>query len=111
MALERMKVRVAFSSLHCYDEADGAGSAEPYLWALYFTIDGSSVTLDLNANNQLVLRGTSTNIGSPGSLGNLGTNDVDAHETRDPAACDSKPWRAARARADPAQPGGQGPAS
>ena len=55
-----MKVRVAFSNLFCYEEADGAGSAEPYLWALYFTIDGSSVTLDLNANNQLVLRGTST---------------------------------------------------
>ena len=38
------------------------------------------MTLDLNANNQLVLRGTSRNIASPGSLGNLGTTDVDAFE-------------------------------
>ena len=80
MALETMKVRVAFSNLSCNEEADGAGSAEPYLWTLYFTIDGASVTLDLNANNQLVLRGTSRNIASPGSLGNLGNTDVDAFE-------------------------------
>jgi hypothetical protein len=80
MALETMKVRVAFSSLFCHEEADGVGSAEPYLWTLYFTIDGSSVTLDLNADNQLVLRGTSRNVGSPGSLGNLGNTDVDPQE-------------------------------
>jgi hypothetical protein len=80
MAIERMKLRIVFSILDCNAEGDGRGSAEPYLWAFYFKIDGSTATLDLNANNQLVLRGTSTNIGSPGSLGNLGTTDVDAFE-------------------------------
>ena len=80
MAIERMKVRVAFSSLFCHEEADGAGSAEPYLWVFYFKIDGSAATLDLNARNQLFLRGTSINIGSPGSLGNLGTTDVDPED-------------------------------
>jgi hypothetical protein len=80
MAIERMKLRVAFRNLLCTDEADGSGSAEPYLWAFYFKIDGSTATLDLNSNNQLVLRGTSSNIGSPGSVGNLGDNDVDAED-------------------------------
>ena len=37
MAIERMKVRVAFSSLFCHEEADGAGSAEPYLWVYYIS--------------------------------------------------------------------------
>jgi hypothetical protein len=85
--MTRLHTLVSLDHLHCHDEADGAGSGEPYLWTAFFKVDGETVVLDLveddrpdetKTSNDLFLRGTCTLIGSPGSHGNLPNHDVDA---------------------------------
>ncbi|MFT3947574.1 MAG: hypothetical protein QM763_11450 [Agriterribacter sp.] len=72
-----LNVTFNFDRLKCYDEADGWGSAEPYMWTIFFKIDGTTCRL----NDSLMLEGTATIFTTPGSHGNLGDNDVDAGDT------------------------------
>lgn len=74
MARKVIKVNLDLDRIHCFDEGDGWGSAEPYLWTVFFKIDGDSVQL----TDGLALSGTPTVQGTPGSHGNLGDTDVDA---------------------------------
>jgi hypothetical protein len=69
---------VKLSSIYCRDEADGIGDAEPYLWTIFFKIDGETIK---HAPNQLVLTGDAVFHFGPGSHGNLGTKSVDAGQT------------------------------
>lgn len=72
-----LNVTFNFDRLKCYDEADGWGSAEPYMWTIFFKIDGTTCRL----NDSLMLEGTATIFTTPGSHGNLGDNDVDGGDT------------------------------
>jgi len=74
MARDVLRVNFNLDRIACYDEGDGWGNAEPYLWTVFFKIDGSSVHL----TDGLRLSGTATVETTPGSHGNLGTTDVDA---------------------------------
>jgi len=76
MSRDVLRVWLNLDRIHCYDEGDGWGSAEPYLWTVFFKIDGETVAL----TESLTLSGTATVIGTPGSHGNLGDTDVDAGE-------------------------------
>ena len=69
---------VKLSSIHCRDEADGIGDAEPYLWTIFFKIDGETIK---HAPNSLVLTGDAVFHFGPGSHGNLGTKSVNAGQT------------------------------
>ncbi len=72
-----LNITFKLDRLACYDEADGWGSAEPYMWTVFFKIDGTTCRL----NDALMLEGTATVFTTPGSHGNLGNTDVDEDET------------------------------
>lgn len=74
MAREPLAVWLELDRLHCYDEGDGIGNAEPYLWTVFFKVDGDTVSL----GDDLSLHGSVTMHTTPGSHGNLGDTDVDA---------------------------------
>jgi len=73
MARNTLNIRFDINRLHCRDEGDGLGSAEPYLWTVFFKVDGSTVAVSpaLNLTGDAVIHTT------PGSHGNLGDTDVD----------------------------------
>lgn len=77
MARDILRVWLHLDRIHCYDEADGWGDAEPYLWTVFFKIDGTTVRL----LESLQLSGSTTLHTTPGSHGNLGTEDVDPGDT------------------------------
>jgi hypothetical protein len=74
MALNPLSVQIVLDDVVCRDEGDGWGNAEPYLWTIFFKVDGhtASITPDLK------LSGTALTHPTPGSHGNLLDKDVDA---------------------------------
>jgi Protein of unknown function (DUF3892) len=74
MNVEPTPVKLKLANIHCFDEGDSAGSAEPYLWTVFFKIDGDTAHVD----SSLTLQGTATVVTTPGNHGNLGAHDVDA---------------------------------
>lgn len=77
MARNPLQIQLELDRIRCYDEGDGWGSAEPYLWTVFFKVDGDTVAL----GDDLFLHGTATVVTTPGSHGNLGDTDVDAGDT------------------------------
>lgn len=75
--VDPIRVSYKLTTLECIDEADGAGDADPYMWAVYFKVDGDTVVLD----NSFMLSGTATVVGTPGDHGNLG-DTVEAGENQ-----------------------------
>lgn len=73
---EVINVILRLSRIRCNDEGDGWGSAEPYLWVVFFKIDGESVF-----QNGVRLAGEADFKFSRGSHRNLPNHDVDDGET------------------------------
>jgi hypothetical protein len=68
--------RIRLTSVRCIDEGDGPGSAEPYLWTVFFKVDGRTASV----TPQLRLSGRSTVVGRTGDHGDLPNHDVDDGE-------------------------------
>jgi len=74
MSRAHLDTWIRLDRVYCHDEGDGIGDAEPYLWAVFFKVDGSSVRL----NESLSLEGGATVVATNGAHGNLDNTDVDA---------------------------------
>jgi len=74
--METLSVKIKLNEIICHDEGDGWGSAEPYLWTVFFKVDGGTVIV----TEALTLSGVGTVQTTPGSHGNLENTDVDEGE-------------------------------
>jgi hypothetical protein len=75
--METLDAKLTLKSLYCHDEGDGAGSAEPYLWTVFFKIDGDTTVVD----GTFTLQGTATVVTTPGNRRNLPNRSVDGGES------------------------------
>src|SRR5262245_55119236 len=67
-----LQVTIKLEEVVCYDEGDGWGNAGRYLWAVFFKIDGTSITV----HDDLTISGGAVTHSGCGSHGNLGDSDV-----------------------------------
>lgn len=72
-----LDVSIRIDELKCYDEGDGPGDAEPYLWACFYKIDGST----FHINKSGFLTGSAVIQRMTGNQGNLYNTDVSAGDT------------------------------
>lgn len=72
-----LSIEFKLDRLHCHDEGDGPGNAEPYLWTVFFKVDGDTAVIDTDDLSHVFLQGAPTVVTTPGNHGNLGTSDVD----------------------------------
>ena len=72
-----LNIEFKLDHIYCHDEGDGPGNAEPYLWTVFFKVDGDTLVVNSDGPAAPFLQGAPTVIGTPGNHGNLGTTDVD----------------------------------
>ena len=71
-----LNIAVVLEKIHCFDEGDGFGKAEPYLWPIFFKIDGEKVYFE--TIETLTLGGNALLHVVDGAQQNLGVQQVDA---------------------------------
>lgn len=73
-----LNLTIQLNSIHCIDEGDGPGTAEPYIWILFYKIDGDTVRFGNEDDiGEQLLRGAVTVERRNGAHGNLLIDDVD----------------------------------
>ncbi|WP_157492375.1 hypothetical protein [Geothrix fermentans] len=72
-----LNIEFKLDRIHCHDEGDGPGNAEPYLWSVFFKVDGDTTVVNTDDLSHVYLQGPPTVMTTPGNHGNLGTSDVD----------------------------------
>lgn len=79
--MNNLNVEFKLDRIRCHDEGDGWGSAEPYLWTVFFKVDGDTVVVNSDGPASPFVQGAPTVVPTPGNHGNLGNTDVDEDET------------------------------
>ena len=70
--MRTLHVRLSLNQFKCLDKAEGWSNTEPYLWNIFFKIDGSTIVI----NDQFRLEGKPIYHFSTGSHGNLNAKDI-----------------------------------
>ena len=65
-----LDLKIKIENIHC-QVSDENNGAEPYLWVVYFKIDGDTAWVDAT---KPYLQGTATVVSTPGNHGNLGVS-------------------------------------
>src|SRR5215211_941806 len=81
MARTAFTLKMQVSQVLCHAEGDGAGDAGPYLWPVFFKIDGESFAVD-----QVGLIGFPKVVKTNGKHGNLGQDMTAGDQVFVPAA-------------------------
>lgn len=76
-----LNVTLKLDRIVCRDEGDGPGNAEPYLWSVFFKLDGETMVVNSDGPAPPFVQGFPTVAGTPGNHGNLGNTDVDEGDT------------------------------
>jgi hypothetical protein len=72
--MRTLYIKVKLQQLRCHDKPDGWAGGEPYLWTIFFKIDGSCITL----NEKFRLDGRPVYHFSKGSHGNLNAKQIES---------------------------------
>jgi hypothetical protein len=72
--MRTLYIRVKLQQLRCHDKPDGWSNGEPYLWNIFFKIDGSCIIL----NDRFRLEGRPAYHFSKGSQGNLSAKSLES---------------------------------
>jgi hypothetical protein len=75
--MNNLRIDLKLEKIHCHDEGDGPGNAEPFLWTVFWKVDGETVAVNTDGPAPPFVQGFPTVVGTPGNHGNLGTSDVD----------------------------------
>lgn len=74
--LKGANIKIELNQLTCHQKVEKWGKAEPYLWVIFFKMDGNSVDI----TSEFKLKGRGTFYFAPGSHGNLGLEGALIHE-------------------------------
>ena len=61
-----LNIEFKLERIHCHDEGDGIGNAEPYLWTVFFKIDGDTLAVNSDGPAAPFLQGAPTVMFTPG---------------------------------------------
>ncbi len=75
--MHTLYTRIKLLQLRCHDRPDGWTNSEPYLWNIFFKIDGTCIKL----NNEFKLEGRPVYHFSKGSQGNLNARNIASGES------------------------------
>jgi hypothetical protein len=78
-SIQPLDIRFELRNIHAFDNGE-SGGAEPYLWTVFFKLDGDTVSVQLSSGGTVALTGSAVVVGTPGNQGDLLNDDVEDHK-------------------------------
>ncbi|KAI9768265.1 MAG: hypothetical protein M1839_004159 [Geoglossum umbratile] len=75
--MDFLNIDFKLDRIHCHDEGDGPGNAEPFMWTVFFKVDGETIVVNTSGPDPPHLQGPPIVVPTPGNHGDLLNTDVD----------------------------------